>query len=103
MDGTLLEKVYDRLFLEERSQSGGLALGPFENLSKLNKFATELCRDVPATRFILLSVQDYNHFLESSGSVRDLEDNILTKGTIIDKKPKRRIKKVLEGLREGFL
>ena len=91
------QKIYLESFKPEMSMDELLVdfnkskIGPFESLEKLNQFAFQLCEVLNASKVSLLSVSEYNTFLENAQNASDFHKDLLEKGNVmenIDRKKK---------------
>lgn len=59
-------------------------IGPFENLNSLNQYAFLLCEELNAEKVSLISVQEYNTFLENNQQASDFHLDLLEKGNVME-------------------
>lgn len=59
-------------------------IGPFENLDSLNRYAFQLCEELNAEKVSLISVHEYNTFLENNQQALDFHQDLLEKGNIME-------------------
>jgi hypothetical protein len=65
-------------------------IGPFQNTDSLNQFAFFICEKFNAEKISLVSVNDYNAFLETTQSAFDFHRDLLDKGNILQNIERRK-------------
>ncbi|MCK5884505.1 MAG: hypothetical protein KAG61_12515 [Bacteriovoracaceae bacterium] len=76
--------LFQDIYPEFESGGRGRYIGPFPNLTIVNKFAFRLCENLDANRICLLSVMDYNNIIDSTTNITDLTDKMLDAGNVIE-------------------
>lgn len=76
----LFREVYPEVEVGSRAKY----VGPFPNLTVVNKFSFGLCEVLDANRICLLSVMDYNSIVDSTSNIADLTDKMLAAGNVIE-------------------
>lgn len=71
-------------FYPEQNEMKGSYLGPFANLSVLNKFAFHLVEKLDASKICLLSLTDFNSLLDCVSNMRELGENMIEVGSVLE-------------------
>ena len=92
IESEIMNGLFSEYFPEEKISMAPY-LGPFPNLSALNKFSFALVEKLNATRACLLSLTDFNSLLDCVGSIAELGENMVEVGSVIDNIAKSEKKK----------
>ncbi len=82
-DETLFSLFHDA-YPEIPVMEGAKYVGPFPNLTVVNKFSFGLCEELDADRICLLSVLDYNSIIDNTSNVSELSSKMLEVGSVIE-------------------
>lgn len=83
VDFESLYSVYTDLYPHAQKAKSGY-IGPFPNLTTLNKFAFSLTEKLDANRICLLSISDFNSLLDCVGTLGELGEHMAEVGSVIE-------------------
>ena len=84
VDTDILKKNYEDLFLESKKFLAGDFIGPFENLTMLNRYSFEVLKELEGLEVIILSSDEFNSILERSDTNVELIERMEKNGKIIE-------------------
>lgn len=84
IDPDILKKHYEELFLESKKFLDGEFIGPFENLTVLNRYSFEILKDLSGSEVVILSSDEFNSVLERSDTNLELVERMEKNGKIIE-------------------
>ncbi len=73
IDWDILTETFKDLFLDDCEIKGEGPLGPFDNLTSLNRFSFEVLKKLKAKTVHLLSAEEFNSIIERSSSACDFK------------------------------
>jgi len=83
IDTDSVREVYDELYLKNPT-SVESSIGPFDDVRAMNRFAYQLCEKISAKKMSLISVKNYNQFMENAVTAEDFFNNLFKQGEIIE-------------------
>ena len=84
VESAQLFDLFSEIYPEVEVSSRAKYVGPFSNLTIVNKFAFGLCEELDANRICLISIMDYNVIIDSTTNITDLTDKMLAAGNVIE-------------------
>ncbi len=81
-DEAYVKSLYDEMFADRDIKVKNY-IGPFYSLDEINKYSYMLCEKLNVKQASLISVQDYNLFMEKSTSIFDLKKYLIQDGNIL--------------------
>jgi len=83
VDTESIRDVYDEMYLKMPVTSDSL-IGPFDDVDGITRFSYLLCEKISAKKMSLISVKNYNEFMEEVPITETFFTNLFAKGEIIE-------------------